>query len=99
MQAPPLPATSNDCGVGEGRRRAVVEGWNAARRLQKHERRGANKEWSEEQRAGHERLRRARESTVHVTLEPWGLPLPLALALAPTLTLTPTPTLTLTRCT
>ena len=68
--APPLPATSNDCGVGEGRRRAVVDAWQAGRRLQKHERRGANKEWNDEQRAAHERLRRARESTVHVTLEP-----------------------------
>ena len=68
--APPLPATSNDCGVDERRRRAVVSAWEAARRQQKHERRSGK--WSDDQRAAHERQRHARETTVRVTLEPWG---------------------------
>jgi len=66
--APPTPATSNGCGVSEGRRRSVVAAWEAARRHDKHERRCAR--WSDDERAAHEARRRARETTVRVTLEP-----------------------------
>ena len=68
--APPTPATSNGGGVSEGRRRSVVAAWEAARRHDKHERRSAR--WSDDERAAHEARRRARETTVRVTLEPCG---------------------------
>ena len=67
--AAPQIASSNDCGVDEGQRAALVAQWEAQRREAKHARRSAR--WSEGERATHEQTRLQREANaLRVVLVP-----------------------------
>eukprot|EP00966_Prymnesium_polylepis_P031289 727571-Prymnesium_polylepis.1 len=66
---PPRGASSNDCGVDDARRRALMAEWEAKRRQVKRERRSARR--SDDERAQNERTRAAREtSALRIALEP-----------------------------
>jgi hypothetical protein len=68
----PRHASSNDCGVSEERRLALLAEWERSRRQEKRERRGAKR--SDGERAEDERRRRARETTLQVKIDPHDSP-------------------------